>query len=330
KLYQFNMWGRNQTMKLTAQFGFQKRFEFHYTIPYLNKKQKQGLIFETDFIEAKNVADSTINHKLDFFKYNHSLRRTGGVGLTYTYRNNFYIHHRLKYEYRNTYIADTLQQLNPNYLGEEKTKQEYDAITYEFISDHRDVNAYPLKGYQLYLHFQQTGIAIGSDIRKTEGFASFSGFMDLKRNFYLSNLSFLYTSTPDHLPYYNYGAMGYNKIFVRGYEIYVIEGPSYFLNKTTFKKRIFSRNWKIENSPISQLSHFPLSIYLKSYADVGYINNYNAYERSELNTRLSDKFLGGGGFGIDFVCAYDTVLRFEYTFTTQQTNGLFFHIKKEF
>jgi len=330
KLYQFNMWGRNQTMKLTAQFGFQKRFEFHYTMPYINKKQKQGLIIETDYSEAKSVADSTIDHKLDYFKFNHSLRRTGGVGITYTYRNNFYIQHRLKYEYRQTTIADTLHKLNPNYLREENRKQQYDAVTYEFISDHRDVIAYPLKGYQFYIHLQQTGLAIRSDVNKTEGFVGFSGFLDLKKNFYLANMSFIYASTPDNLPYYNYGAMGYNKIFVRGYEIYVIEGPNYFLNKTTLKKRVFSRNWKIENSPISQFTHFPLSIYLKTYADAGYTNNYNAYERADINTRLSDKFIGGGGFGIDFVCAYDVVLRFEYTFTSQKTNGLFFHIKKEF
>ncbi len=236
KLYQYNVWGRNQTLILTAQFGYQKRFEFQYRIPYINKNQKQGLIFEMSFLEAKNVADSTINHKLDFFESDHVLRNTKGIGLTYTYRNNFYIQHKLKYEYRQTTIADTLQELNPNYLGLEKRKQQFDAITYEFISDHRDVIAYPLKGYQLYLNFKKSGVGLNKDLNKTEGFISFAGFLDLKKNFFLSNLSFVYASTPDKLPYFNYGAMGYNRIFIRGYEVYVIEGPRFFMNKTTFKK----------------------------------------------------------------------------------------------
>ena len=137
-------------------------------------------------------------------------------------------------------------------------------------------------------------------------------------------------STADNIPYANYSAMGYGRIFVRGYEIYVIEGPSYFLNKTTLKKRIFSRIWNIDRSPIPQFNYFPLAIYLKAFADVGYANNYAAYEKAELNTRLSNRALGGGGVGLDFVTAYDVVLRIEYTFTTQQQSGFFFHIKKEF
>lgn len=330
KLYQYNMWGRNQTLILTAQFGFQRRFEFQYRIPYINKKQKQGLIFEVDYIEAKNVADSTVNHKLDYFKSEDILRNTKGIGLTYTYRNNFYIQHRLKYEYRQTSIADTLQELNPNYLGPEKKNQKFDALTYEFISDHRDVIAYPLKGYQLFLHVQKTGVGVHKDLNKTDAFLSFSGFLDLKKNFFLSNLSFVYTSTPNKLPYFNYGAMGYNRIFIRGYEVYVIEGPHFFLNKTTFKKRIFNRIWTVENSIIPQFNHFPLAIYLKAYTDFGYVNNYPAYSENSFNTLLSDKFLGGAGFGIDFVTAYDVVVRVEYTFTSQNQSGFFFHLKKEF
>lgn len=330
KLYQYNVWGRNQTLILTAQFGFQRRFELMYRIPYIDKKQKQGLIFQMDYIDAKNVADSTIDHKLDFIRADKVIRNTRGIGLTYTYRNNFYVHHRLKYEYRQTTIDDTLQISNPNYLGPEKSKQQYDAVTYEFISDHRDVFAYPLRGYQLYLHVQQTGLGLRDDLKKTDGFLSFSGFLDLKKNFYLANLAYIYLSTPNNLPYFNYGSMGYDKIFVRGYEVYVIEGPRFFLNKTTLKKKIFSRVWQLENPIIPQFNYFPLAIYLKTYADFGYVENYPDYSENGFNTFLTNQFLGGAGFGIDFVTAYDVVLRFEYTFTTQHQNGFFFHLKKEF
>lgn len=176
KLYQYNMWGRNQTLIFTAQFGFQKRFEFVYRIPYINKKQKQGLIFEMDFIEAKNVADSTVDHKLDFFESDRVLRNTKGIGLTYTYRNNFYNQHRIKYEYRQTSIADTLQELNQNYLGNERTRQKFDALTYQFTSDHRDVIAYPLRGYLFSLGIQKFGIGLSNDLNKLDSYLSFAGF----------------------------------------------------------------------------------------------------------------------------------------------------------
>lgn len=330
KWYQYNVWGRNHTLLLTAQFGFQRRFELVYRLPYLNKTQKQGLIVEMDYIDAKNVADSTVNHKLDFMKHNRILRNTKGIGLTYTYRNNFYNHHRIKYEVRQTNIADTLQELNHNYLGDNRTSQTFDALTYQFISDHRDVVFYPLNGRHIDVRLQHSGIALHKDLQKTEAIASFAFYKDLKKNFYLSNLTYGYISTPDNIPYFNYGVMGYNKIFIRGYEVYVIEGPQFFLNKTTLKKRIFSRKWDLGIWPIEQFNYFPLDIYLKTYADFGYINNYTAYSKSDLNTMLSNTWLGGAGAGLDIVTAYDVVIRFEYTFTTQNTNGFFLHIKKEF
>lgn len=329
KLYQHNFRGRNETITLKAQFGFQRQFQLMYRIPYINKKQKQGLIFNLDFIEAKNVADSTINHKLNFLKLRSVIRSTQGIGITYTYRNNFYNHHRIKYEYRRTTIADTLLERNPNYLGTKKKRQQFDALTYEFVSDHRDVFVYPLRGYQFNINIQQSGLGLNKDLKKTDAFINFSGFIPLKNNFFFSNFSHLFLST-SNIPYFNYEAMGYNRIFVRGFEIYVVEGAQFFVNKSTLKKRIFNRVWQIENSILPRFNYFPLAIYLKTYSDVGYVENYPQYAESSINTLFSNKLLAGAGGGIDFVMAYDVVLRFEYTFTNQNQSGFFFHIKKEF
>lgn len=327
KLYQYNMRGRNESLILTAFFGFQKRFELLYRIPYLDKKQKQGLILNMHFSEAKNIPYQTVDHKLEFIRARERMRQTRGISLAYTYRNSFYNHHRLKLEYQEATIADTIQFINPNYFDTEQLRQTYDAISYEFTSDHRDVFAYPLNGYYLQGHLQHSGITLQDDFTKTEAWLSFAKYVDLKNNFFLSNFTFAYASTPDELPYYNFGVMGYNKIFVRGYEIYVVEGPQFILNKTTFKKRIFNRVYNLERWPMTQFRHIPFSIFVKAYADWGYVRNYPNYE---INSRLSNTHLGGAGLGIDLVSSYDIVLRFEYTFTLENTNGFFFHIKKEF
>ena len=82
--------------------------------------------------------------------------------------------------------------------------------------------------------------------------------------------------------------------------------------------------------PIEQFRHFPLAIYLKGYFDWGYVENYPYYESLQLNNRLSNRMLVGTGAGIDIVTAYDAVIRLEYTFTREKTQGFFFHMKKEF
>jgi hypothetical protein len=117
---------------------------------------------------------------------------------------------------------------------------------------------------------------------------------------------------------------------VKGYEIYVVEGPKFFLNKTTLRKKILSRTWQLENMPFEQFQYLPLAIYLKGYFDWGYVENYPYYEQQQINTRLSNRLLTGTGAGLDIVTAYDAVFRLEYTFTREKTNGFFFHIKKEF
>ena len=121
--------------------------------------------------------------------------------------------------------------------------------------------------------------------------------------------------------------MGYRKQFARGYEIYVVEGTTYALNKLTLKKRIFHKVYRWNFMPIPQFKHIPLSIFIKTYSDLAYVKGYPNYE---ISSRLSDKLLASAGGGIDIVASYDTVLRIEYTFNAEGENGFFFHIRKEF
>lgn len=331
KLYQFNMRGRNETLRFMAQFGFTRRFELMYRFPYIDKKQKHGLTLDLNFVEAKNLAFMTDDHKYSFLKSDNILRRDRIAGLIYSYRKSFYKTHTVKIEYRNVFVDDTIKTLNPNYLqGEGIQNAQFTLITYQFNADHRDYFAYPLKGYQLQAGITKTGLTNYDDVNKVELNLLYSKHIDLKRKFYLSNNLIGYWSNPRNLSYMYYGVLGLRKQFVRGYEIYVIEGPYYFMNKTTFKKRIFSNQYHWADMPIEQFRNIPIALYLKAYADIGYVENYPYYRETGINTRLSDKLISGAGFGLDVVSSYDVVLRFEYSFNAQGENGFFFHVKKEF
>ncbi|MEO8470745.1 MAG: POTRA domain-containing protein [Chryseolinea sp.] len=327
RLYQFNMRGRNETLRLTAQFGFQRRFEISYRIPYIDKKQKQGLIIDFDFAEAKNLAYRTFEHKLQYLKSEDKLKTTRGGGLTYTFRKSFYTSHAVKLEYRSTAINDTIAMINRNYFGEGKTRQQFGVLTYQFTSDHRDYVGYPLVGHFLSVGVSKFGLTGKDDLNKFDVNGTYANYFPMGNNFYMSNDIAVYWSSRTNVPYASYGALGYRKQFVRGYEIYVIEGPYFGLNKTTFKKRIFSRTYNLNAMPIRQFRYVPLSIFLKVYGDIGYVRNYPNYE---INTLYSDKLLTGAGAGVDIVMSYDAVFRFEYTLNGAGQKGFFFHIKKEF
>jgi outer membrane protein assembly factor BamA len=330
RLFQHNFRGRNETLRLTAQFGFTRKFQLSYRIPNLGKSQKHGLVMDFEYGEPKNLAYKTENHKLLFLEGRKTLKQTYGAALTYSYRRSFYETHSLMLEYRNSEIADTIAKLNSNYYLNGSTRQRYGAVSYSFNSEHRDVVAYPLTGYQFTGYISKVGLGFGDDVNILEANVTYARHVDLKKGFYLANFSSAYYSTPNNQPYSQFGALGYRRQLIRGYEVYVIEGPQFFLNKTTLKKKIFQRTWNFEDMPLDQFKHFPLAIYLKSYVDLGFVENYPYYERASLNNVLSNKWLTGFGAGLDVVTFYDTVFRFEYSFTREKTNGFFFNIKKEF
>ncbi len=329
RLYKNNFRGRNETVRFTAQFGFTPKFELSYQIPYIDRKQKRGLVFSVDYGAPKNMAYFTEDHKLLYLRSTETLKRSFGIGITYSYRKSFYETHSFSIGYRSGTVADTIVMLNPNYYKDGLTHRQYGGVSYTFNSDHRDVILYPLRGYQYTGFISYAGLG-QSVINLFEMNVTQARHWDLKKGFYLSDFASAYMSTPSSQPYSLYSALGYRRQLVRGYEIYVIEGPKFFLNKTTIKKRIFSRTWRWEEMPLEQFRHIPLAIYLKSYLDFGYVQNYPRYQDLNINTKLSDRWLTGAGGGLDVVTLYDLVFRFEYTFTREGTRGFFFNVKKEF
>lgn len=329
RLYQYNFRGRNETLRLTSQFGFTRRFELSYRIPYIDQKQKHGLSFDFSYSEPRNLAYFTDDHKLVFRREQQQLRTSYISGISYTFRKNFYQTHTFQYQNQQNAISDSIAFYNPNYFGDGSKTQSFSSLRYFFNADHRDVFAYPLKGYQFTTMAAKSGFGFGK-VNLWEWSASYAHYANLGRDYYFSNYTAAYASSPDNQPYYLYNALGYRRQLVKGYEVYVIEGPLFFLNKSTFRKKIFSRTWELDGLSIEQFRYFPLAVYLKSYLDIGYVDNYPYYENLNLNTRLSNRLLAGVGAGLDIVTAYDAVIRLEYTFTREKTQGFFLHMKKEF
>jgi outer membrane protein assembly factor BamA len=335
RLYQYNFRGRNETIRLTAQFGYSRKFDLLYRIPYIDKKQRQGLIFDINYAEPKNLAYQTVDHKLVYLEAPETLRKRLGIGITYTYRKSFYETHGVTFNYENGAIADTILILNtdlnnPNYYVKGKNRQWYTSLSYTFVSEHRDVVAYPLKGYQIAANLRKVGLGLGEEVNQTSVTASFAYHKPLGKEFYFSNYSSVYWTAPNKQPYYLYGGLGYYYQFVRGYEIYVIEGPWYTLNKTTFKKRILKKTYRLDILPWEKFQHLPIALYFKMYADFGYAGNYPYYENRNQNTLLSNRLATGVGAGLDLITSYDGVIRIEYTLNREGEHGFFFHIKKEF
>ena len=326
KLLQYNFRGRRETLRLLGQFGFSKTFALNYVIPSFDQHQRNGLIFDVGYRDEKNLVYRSTENRQTFLESEEVLKKTFTTSLTWTHRYSFYNRHFLSFGFYKASIADTVAQLNPNYFLDGRTSQQYFTLSYLFTRDLRDYVAYPLEGNFLSIKAEKNGLGIYDDLNRFSLRAKYAQFITLKNNFFLSSSITGVASFPKEQAYNNTEAIGYRPDEIRGYELYVVEGQNYLIHKITFKKRLFSNVFHVKSMPVPQFKTVPLAIYLKTYFDSGYVDN--EFIDPE-NAALSNKYLFGGGVGLDVVTYYDLVVRFEYSINDRGNTGFFLNVRAD-
>jgi len=119
------------------------------------------------------------------------------------------------------------------------------------------------------------------------------------------------------------GGLGYRNQLVRGYEYYVVNGNHFTLFKTQLRYAIVEdKIVNIKPLPMDKFNKIPISIYIGTYADAGYVSENLTTDNPNF---LNDDWLYGGGTSIDFVSYYDMVFRIEYSVNRLNEHGLFIH-----
>jgi len=338
KVFHNNFRGYNERLKLILQFGFSRDIELRYIIPFINKKQTNGLIFNLKIRENKQIAYKSEDHNQvfidskDFEEDNpikdDNLQETYSGGITFTNRKNLYDFHFLQLSFRMSEVSDTIAKLNPRYFLDNRTEQKYFMFRYIFRRDHRDIRVYPLSGYLWSVQADTIGFGIFGDINQLEIKGDYARYFDLGKGFYFSSLQSGKISFPKDQPYVNSRAIGYGNDVIRGFELNVTEGQTFFLTKNTFKKRLFKTVQNVGKiMPVEQFREFPLEVYIKTFFDGGIIGTYVT---DADNTRLTDEPIFAGGGGLDIVTFYDFVLRLEYSRDSARENHFFVNFNAEF
>ncbi len=321
-----NFRGRGEQLRGTVQFGFTKRFELAYTIPYLDKAQKHGIGFDISYSQNKSVAFATDEHKLSYLDAEFQLRDRFSASIRFTRRNKFYAFHTLEARYNYNTIADTIAQLNPDYFLYGRTTQQYLRLAYSFTIDRRDISAYPLRGYYFDVDLMRLGVTPKEDVHLTTLYAGYSIYKAIGKKYFWTGSIRGKASSSVMQPYINYRGFGYGQDFVRGYEYYVVDGQHYGLGKLTFKRELINIQKTIPHLPLKQFQTIPIAVYLKVYGDAGYVVDHSY--RPE-NSRLANTMLYGGGVGLDIVTFYNTVFRIDYSINRSLEKGIFLHFVKD-
>lgn len=328
KLYQYNLRGRNERLKLEAQFGFTRRFELDYRIPYIDKSQQNGLILQVGYDENNDINYITEDHVQQFIDFGTRTRENVYGSITFSHRPSFYSFHYFTLSYQNAKVADSIAVLNPNYFLDGRTQQQYFRFRYRFRKEARDMIAYPLKGYAFNFTIDKLGLGIYDDINQLELDADYNRFFDLGKNYFISTRLSGNVSFPRRQPYVNSRALGFRPNFIRGYELNVIEGQSFFLHKFVFKRRLINTNFRLDGIiKRDEFNNIPLAIFLKTYFDGGIVNSHI---NETVNDRLVNRYIFGTGIGLDVVTYYDFVMRLEYSMNNEWERGFFLNFRSVF
>ena len=326
KLTQYNFRGRGELLRTSGQFGFTRRVNFSYRLPYIEKTQRHGLNLDFSYLETKNLAYNTENNVRSFLEGEELLRKVYRSRVTWSYRHSFYAFHYLSLGHISTNIADTIAALNPNYLGDGATNQKSLNLGYSFFWDKRNNRNYPTDGEVYSFGFRKYGMGLYDDINFWSGEFRISKYIALKKDWYFAGNLIALLSLPEERDYFNYFAMGFQQNVIRGYDLSIVEGSAYYIQKNEIKKKLFSNKYNLKGfMPVRQFQMFPVTLFGKVFFDHGYAKGFPGHAGS---ARLDDQYLYSIGLGLDLMIIYDGVFRFEFSRNSQNETNFFINFKQ--
>jgi outer membrane protein assembly factor BamA len=320
----YNFRGRNETIGLTMQLGYTQKVSFAYTVPYINKGQRSGLRFGFSYSRNHQTPYATYYNKLVYYKDESSYPRKQIFGaIEYTNRRGLYITHYTSAAYLQADIADSVAIFNSDFFGNKNTSQHFVSLRYAYKSEHRDFVTYPLRGYEYDVEVVKNGLSfINDDVDFAYMTATVRKYWGLGGRWFFAAGLRGKLSDNNFQPYFNTGALGYGRDYVRGYEYYVVDGQKFGLLKTNLKF-ILLRKHEVHAKfiPLEKFATIPFAFYLNLYGDAAYAED----KQFEKYNPLTNSWLYGWGAGIDFVTYYDMVFRFDYSINRLGESGFFLH-----
>lgn len=322
-----NFRGLNQNVAFMARFGYTRRFSASYSLPNLNKEQTLGLNLAAGYFENNELVWQTFgNERLFYNNPEDKARRWFEYRAGLTYRENIFTRHTLTTSFHDVTVNDTVPELNPEYLPSSGSRAQFFRVSYNLSFDNRDYRRYPLRGILLYAHLQQDGLGIMS----SDGFNLFTTQASYRHHHKLSDRWYAAHALTGKVnwsrpPYYLVNALGYGH-FVRGYEMFVIDGMRYGLLQSNLKYEILKpKSISLPMMP-DQFSETFVAVYANLFFDAGYVDGPLF---GDVNS-LVNEYLYSAGIGLDVVSYYDKVMRVEGSINGLGRTAVFVHFKQSF
>lgn len=324
-----NFRGRNELVTGKIRVGYIQEYALAYSIPNMGKHQQHGFSTGFNMHKQNEVIIATVNNQPVEYKPREKPAQVRLNAYTrYTFRRKYYTTHNFRFEYFDYNVSDSVAIINPNFMGEERSRLQFFSVSYNFNYDVRDSKIYPLEGFAVNIRAEQLGLGIIPDYPySTFRVTAFLMFhQKLANRLYFYNAAKGRYSSEKFLPYALNRGLGFNE-FLSGYEAYVLDGSDYFISKYNLKIQVIKPTVRtLPLIPMEQFNKIHYALYFNVFADAGYVNN----NFPDPTNTMVNNWQFSTGVGLDLVTYYDQVFRIDYAINRYGEHGLFFHIETPF
>lgn len=322
-----NFSGWNDELKLGTKYGYTQSVSMGYRFPYANEAQTLGVFSELHLARNREINYATQADRQAFYQNTTDFiywrsRLTGGL----IYRPKLYTTHEWALTYYNNRVDEAVaRELNPEFLGGGRVRQQYLSFRYRLQYDRRDVWPYPWRGHYLSAMLEADGMGVFPDRRDLTIYGQAEKYFPVSEKTTSGvSLRAKWSLIREAQPYNDNRALGFGESYLNGYEYYVIDGLDMLLVKVNLRHRLLSRILTFgEIVPFPNLRRIPVRLFANMTGGCGYVNAPFADESNTLPNRL----LWGGGPALDIVFFYGTILQLQYSVNDLGEGGFFVHFK---
>ncbi len=324
-----NLTGIRDKLKVKGQLGYTRKFEMNYELPYFNQEKTMGIFFNAFFSANKEVAYLSEGNKEVFYHDDNSdVFRRFRLQAGLRYRPDLYFTHEVEISFHNNWIAPQVAlDDNPDFFLNRRSRQEFIGLRYTGEFDKRNLQLFPTRGFLGGVEIVKNGIGAFGDINNLSVSPYFEYYYPISNRISAGiQGKGMYNVIRNKQPFWNYNALGYGQNYLRGYELYVINGMDFLYGKGCLRGRIFSAQFNWNRKMPAAFREMPIQVYGTMNYDVGYVNDPFYYNGNPLVNRT----ISGWGPGLAVILYHTFAVHIEYNFNDRGENGMYLHTKTSF
>lgn len=326
-LFNYNLWGRDHTLKTSIVNGYNKIYALEYQVPFLGPNTNWGLHTDIRYRSQAEMWLKTESDQLKFYRDSNDLNAPliqklsayGELSNRFRPYTTLYLDALVS----RTQLDSTIPEIAPDYLMSSDELKTF-ALGASVINDQRNNVYFPTEGSLLGASFAYHRFSTHSQTHNIRFMASAQHFKKIGDRLYTSLAIIADLNTAKVMPYEYTRRLGYS-YNVRGFERRVIDGNNSYLANASIRYHLINKDrLPVNFVPFKNYKFLPLNVYLGTFADAGYVDNQDLKPTNELPNTL----LYSTGLSLQALFYNDRVLRIEYSLNSLKEGGFFVHFKK--